>query len=194
MIAHNIFKIIFKPNASDRLVAIVVRISMVVVTAIGTAIALTLTSIYNAGIICADLTYAMVVPQMVLVLHFPKRCNKYGCIASFLVAAVLRCLCGESMLGLPVVIQLPLFADGRQHFPFRTAIMLISCITHLVVSHLFFLCFSKGWLDVKYDWLKCHQFVPRDRKLVAVPLTEPPSSTIPPASMGLLVDHSSSSS
>ena len=77
---------------------------------------------------------------------------------------------GESMLGLLVVIQLPLFADGRQHFPFRTAIMLISCITHLVVSHLFFLCFSKGRLDVKYDWLKCHQFVPRARKLVAFPV------------------------
>lgn len=46
-----------------------------------------------ARVLCADLLYALLFPQLVLVLYFPDRCNKYGCLASFFIGALLRCLC-----------------------------------------------------------------------------------------------------
>ena len=63
---------------------------------------------------------------------------------------------GEQLLGLPAVIKFPFYENGKQYFPFRTFIMLISLTTHLLVSKITKDCFTKGWLSTKFDLLNCY--------------------------------------
>lgn len=186
LLAHNIFKVIFRPQASDRLITIVIRICMVAVSVFSTSIALTLTSIYNVGILTSDLIYITLFPQLVLVLFYPDHCNKYGCIASFVIAAVLRCLCGESILAIPVIMELPLFANDEQNFPFRTTIMFISLLSHLLISYLSWLCFAKGWLNLKFDFLNSFQTDKQTGRVVSVPLKTASPSDVNNVSANLL--------
>jgi hypothetical protein len=58
-------------------------------------------------------------------------------------------------LGLPATIEFPGYADEEQHFPFRTLIMIVTFIVHIFVSKLSHFCFSRGWLDAKFDVLHC---------------------------------------
>ena len=63
---------------------------------------------------------------------------------------------GEQLLGLPAIIKFPFYEDGKQYFPYRTLIMLISLSTHLIVSKVSKDCFTKGWLSPKFDLLNCY--------------------------------------
>ena len=124
------------------------------------------------------MVYVLLFPQLLLVIHAESRCNKYGCITSFLAGLVLRILSkynwiqciiiklsvkystcllgGEELLGLPAVLQLPLYSDGQQQFPFRTAIMVLTLVVHLSISYVTEQCFTRGWLAPKYDLLHCY--------------------------------------
>ena len=75
---------------------------------------------------------------------------------------------GESLLNLPAVVELPLYSDGQQLFPFRTAIMMISLLSHLLFSWLSYVIFAYGWLDLRYDVLRC--FTPDSEVTVDIPL------------------------
>ena len=104
-------------------------------------------------LLCSDLVYVLLFPQLVLVIYWTAHCNKYGCLTSFLVGSVLRILAGETLLSLPAIIHFPLYEAGEQRFPFRTLIMLIGIIVHIFVSTLTNYCFTRGWLHCKYDFL-----------------------------------------
>lgn len=129
------------------------------------------------------MVYVLLFPQLLLVIHAESRCNKYGCVTSFMIGLVLRILSkyrletnchsrmttiwicffgyalppgGEELLGLPTVIQFPFYSNGQQQIPFRTIIMVLTLVVHLGVSFITEQCFTKGWLPPKFDFLHCY--------------------------------------
>ena len=52
----------------------------------------------NRSVLCGDLTYVILFPQLILVLYFPPS-NTYGSVFSFLISFILRILCGDKYLG-----------------------------------------------------------------------------------------------
>jgi len=75
----------------------VIRISIIVVGVIATTIGLTFKSIYGLSILCSDLIYVILFPQLICVLYF-RYANGYGACCSFFVGLLLRMLGGEPMI------------------------------------------------------------------------------------------------
>ena len=124
--------------------------------ALGTLIAIFSETIYGLFILCSDLMYVVLFPQLTLILWMPQS-NSYGCLAGFFVAFALRLLSGEPVLGLSPVILYPGYdsSKGQQMFPFRTFLMLIGAVCIVVVSLLTHHLFHRGILPRRYDVLKC---------------------------------------
>ena len=136
MFAHNIYKIIFRPNASSREVIWVIRIGIFAVGALATAVGLTVKSIYVLFHLCSDLVFVILFPQLFGAVHI-KFVNTYGSIAAFIMGLIFRLTGGESLIGLNAAIKYPGYKNGKQYFPFRLLAMLISFGTLLSVSYLF---------------------------------------------------------
>ncbi|XP_047106773.1 high-affinity choline transporter 1-like [Schistocerca piceifrons] len=136
MFSRNIYKLVLRTQASEREMVWVLRVSVVVITAIAALIGLTAGSIYYLSVLCSDLVYVVLFPQLFLAVHCPRLVNQHGSVAAFVVGIVLRLLCGENGLGLPAALHLPGYEaeTGRQRFPFRTLTMLAAAATLLVVS------------------------------------------------------------
>ncbi|KAK3786001.1 hypothetical protein RRG08_044596 [Elysia crispata] len=156
VITKNIYQDIFRPKASQKELAWVLRISILVSGALGTLIAIFSETIYGLFILCSDLMYVVLFPQLTLILWMPQS-NSYGCLAGFFVAFALRLLSGEPVLGLSPVILYPGYdsSKGQQMFPFRTFLMLIGAVCIVVVSLLTHHLFHRGILPRRYDVLKC---------------------------------------
>jgi len=169
MFTHNIYKAIISPTASGKHLTIVLRLSIVVVACIASVLAISINSIYGLSLLCSDLVFVLLFPQLLIVIHMNDKCNKYGCLASFFVAVTLRVFSGEELLGLPALIHFPMFEGGKQYFPFRTLIMLISLATHLIVSKVSKDGFTQGWLSMKLDVLNCYH----DREHSSTPSSLP---------------------
>ena len=92
------FLFIFFFQASEKEMVWVIRISIWVVGAIATTIALTVNTIYGLSYLCSDLIYVILFPQLICVLYF-RYSNAYGAVISFFVGLILRILGGEPMLG-----------------------------------------------------------------------------------------------
>ncbi|XP_063221023.1 high-affinity choline transporter 1-like [Bacillus rossius redtenbacheri] len=155
MFSRNIYKVAVRTGASDLEVLWVMRCAIVAVTTLATVIALTVESIYYLSFLCSDLVYVILFPQLLLVVHWSQGVNSYGCLSSYAVGLVLRLLCGEPGLGIPVTIELPLYdADTKEQlFPFRTLCMLCTMVTHAAVSRLAREAFTRGWLPRSWDVL-----------------------------------------
>ncbi|XP_066934493.1 high-affinity choline transporter 1-like [Clytia hemisphaerica] len=149
MFAHNIYRTIFRQTASEKEMVWVIRISIWVVGAIATTIALTVNTIYGLSYLCSDLIYVILFPQLICVLYF-RYSNAYGAVISFFVGLILRILGGEPMIGLPAAIEYPGF-DGTQNFPFRTFSMLVTIFILWSTSIGFHLLFEKGVLRPEHD-------------------------------------------
>ena len=76
----------------------VIRLSILVVGAVATTIGLTVNSIYGLSILCSDLIYVILFPQLLCVIYF-RYANGYGAVISFFVGLILRILGGEPLLG-----------------------------------------------------------------------------------------------
>ena len=76
----------------------VIRVSIILVGTGATVIGLTVKTIYGLSILCSDLIYVILFPQLICVLYF-RYSNGYGAICSFAVGMVLRILGGEKLLG-----------------------------------------------------------------------------------------------
>lgn len=124
----------------------------------------------------------MLFPQLLLVLYWNEYCNSYGCIASFSTGFLFRVLgnnsivnktkllfsngrlgCqifigGEPLIGLPVILPYP-FYDRHlgQLFPFRTMSMIISLLSHVIVSLAARWIFMNRRLPARWDLLRCFQ-------------------------------------
>ncbi|KAL8597445.1 hypothetical protein ACOMHN_050943 [Nucella lapillus] len=155
--AKNIYSDVIRPQASGRELVWVLRITVLVCGALATVIAVTADSIYGLFVLCSDLMYVVLFPQLTLILWF-HRSNAYGCILGYFVAFLLRIFAGEPLIGLPPTVKFPLYDPVHgQGFPFRTFAMLCSVFTIIGGSLLSQLIFKRGWLPESYDVLHCLQ-------------------------------------
>ncbi|XP_022249964.1 high-affinity choline transporter 1-like isoform X2 [Limulus polyphemus] len=174
MFAHNVYKLIFRQNASEREVVWVIRISIVVVGALATAMALTVGSINALWYLCSDLVYVILFPQLLCVVHLKKYCNTYGSLSAYIVGLLLRALGGESILGLEPVIHYPFFSEtSGQRFPFRTLSMLASLVTLLVISKFTKWVFEMGYLPQKLEIFRCVVNFPKSIDKACTSLSDP---------------------
>lgn len=136
----------------------VLRISILVVGGLGTLIAVFSKTIYGLYILCSDLMYVVLFPQLAIVLWMPSS-NAYGCLSGFFTSLILRLLSGEPVLGIAPVIKYPYFDEDTQSqlFPFRTFAMLIGTLCIVLISMATNAIFMKGILPKKYDFLKCYR-------------------------------------
>lgn len=106
-----------------------------------------------------------------MVVHFKHYCNTYGSLSAYIVAFLLRLSGGESLLGLPPLIEYPGYdaENQRQLFPFRTMAMLCSLITLAGVSYYTKWVFESGRLAPQYDYFKCVINIPDDAVRVGDP-------------------------
>lgn len=172
MFARNIYKLIFRQNASEKEVIWVMRFSIVFVGCLATGMALTVKSIYGLWYLSSDLVYVILFPQLVCVVHFPSHCNTYGSLCAYVTGFLLRCLGGEDILLLPPVIKYPFFDEvaGVQHFPFRTFSMLCSLAVLIAVSEVTRWAFETGKLPASLDIFRCVINIPDDIVKVQEPV------------------------
>jgi high affinity choline transporter 7 len=137
MFTWNIFKTLMKPDATDKQLKVTLRITIVVIGAIGTALALTLKSTYTLWYFCSDLVYTMLFPSLVAALFF-KRANKIGVYAGIIVAIFLRFMGGIPEFGFSPIFKYWIYSAEFDTvlFPFRTMAMIAGLITIVVVSNL----------------------------------------------------------
>ncbi|XP_070847074.1 high affinity choline transporter 1-like [Chaetodon trifascialis] len=158
LFSSNIYKNIIRKQASDREMQWVIRISVVVVGLAGTALTFLDSSVLVFWLVGVDMSYTIMFPQLVCILFF-KVSNGYGAIVGYMIGIIMRVLSGEPLIGLPPAIKFPgcrLDAEGKltQFFPFRTAIMVISLASILLVSWLTSIIFNKGLLSERWDVFK----------------------------------------
>ncbi|KAG1651844.1 High-affinity choline transporter 1 [Nymphon striatum] len=154
MFTRNVYKLTFRPQASDKELLYVMKIAIIVNGVIATLIALYAVSIYDLFILCGDIVYVILFPQLLSVIHFPKRVNSYGSLSAFFIGFLLRGLLGEKKIGLIPVLKLPFYDDEHgQLFPYRSLVMLVSLTVLVLVSGIVAKCFRSGVVPLKYDFL-----------------------------------------
>ena len=131
-------------QASETEILWVLRISILLVGAAATTLAIIVHTIYGLWYLCADLVYVILFPQLLCVVYMPAS-NSYGSLAGFVTGVFFRLTGGEPLLSLPPLIEYPWFdADsGYQLFPFKTlsmAICFVSIVIGSYVAHALFDC------------------------------------------------------
>ncbi|KAK7601145.1 hypothetical protein V9T40_008586 [Parthenolecanium corni] len=164
MFARNIYKLMIRQRASEREIIYVMKVSIFIVGALATLMALSIPSIYGLWSICSDLVYVILFPQLLMVVHFKSYCNTYGSLAAYIVACIFRLGGGEDVLGLPAYIHYPGWDDNLQvqRFPFRTFSMLLSLTTLICVSAYSKWLFESGRLKPEFDYFHCVVNIPED--------------------------------
>ncbi|KAM3588324.1 uncharacterized protein V6R79_026443 [Siganus canaliculatus] len=159
-LGRNVFKNIIYKQASEKMIIVVVKLSVLLCGLMGAGLAMTSQSVHLFWIVSADVLYSMMTPQVTVIFYLSRWVNGYGACSGFVLALLLRALVGEPLLGLPDVLPLPwdkIQEDGHRYrlFPFRTAIMLITIGTILLVSRFAVWLSEKGMLrrinDVEAD-------------------------------------------
>uniref|UniRef100_A0A672J6W0 Uncharacterized protein n=1 Tax=Salarias fasciatus TaxID=181472 RepID=A0A672J6W0_SALFA len=140
-LGRNVFKNLIYKQASEKMILIVVKVSVLVCGLIGAGLAMTSNSVHLFWIVSADVLYSMMTPQVMCTFFLPQYVNHYGACFGFVLAILLRVLIGEPLISLPDLLPLPwdkLQEDGHRHrlFPFRTAIMLVTVASILLTSQL----------------------------------------------------------
>jgi len=154
MFSHNIYKVLFRPKASQRELLWVLRGSILAVGAAATSMALTIKSIYYLFALCSDLVFVLLLPQLVCALYVPFA-NGYGSFFGYTFGLFMRLAGGEYLIRLPPLIEYPMYQEDelRQLFPFRTLSMLCSLFTLIAVSYLTKIIFTRNFLSPKFDIL-----------------------------------------
>lgn len=143
----------FSFQASDKEVIWVMRISILVVGAASSVMAISVSSIYALFYLCADLTYCLLFPQFLCVVHIPF-INTYGSVAGYIVGVFLRLAGGEILLSFKPLIKYPWYDDEfGQMFPYKTFAMLMCLMTIICVS-LLARCFysNKGLSEYELEY------------------------------------------
>ncbi|XP_071476964.1 high-affinity choline transporter 1-like [Diadema antillarum] len=155
MFVRNVYKLVFRQSATEYELLWVLRISIIVITALALALGLTIKSVYALWFLCSDFVYVILFPQLFCVVYFTN-CNTYGSLLGYIVGLFLRLGGGEATLKIPTFIRYPMYnEDDGQLFPFRTFAMSLSFLTIVLVSYLTNFLFLKGHLQRKYDIFHC---------------------------------------
>lgn len=138
MLARNVYKTIIRPKASEKEILIVLWCCIVMNAFIATGMAIKYQSVYNLFVLCGDLVYVVVFPQLLLVLYF-EASNTYGSVVSFFLSFILRILCGDTLLEIKPLISFgTIYGENEGEegpVPFRTIVMLISLLVHVWLSY-----------------------------------------------------------
>lgn len=158
MLGTLVYSFVLAPQASDREMQWVIRISVVGVGLAGTALTFLDSSVLVFWLVGVDMSYTIMFPQLVCTLFF-KFSNSYGAIMGFIFGITMRIMSGEPLIGLPPLIRFPgcrLDKEGKmtQFFPFRTTIMVLSLVSILFISWLMSYIFDNGILSERWDVLK----------------------------------------
>ncbi|XP_046657306.1 high-affinity choline transporter 1-like [Daphnia pulicaria] len=162
MFARNVYRLIFRPRASEHEIMWVMRISIFVTGAMATTMALTVHTIYGLWYLCSDLVYVILFPQLLMVVHFKPYCNTYGSVASYVIGFLARVSGGEPLMNLQPFIYYPGWNGSEQLFPFRTLAMVLSLISVIAFSMLTRFLFESGKLPPSWDFLRCVVNIPED--------------------------------
>jgi len=94
MFTNNIYKVLFRPKASQKEMIWVIRGAVVVVGGLALMLGLLVKSVYGLFYLCADFVYVILFPQLVAVIYLPF-VNVYGSIVGYIIGLVLRLIGGE---------------------------------------------------------------------------------------------------
>lgn len=155
-------------QASEREVVWVMRVAIFGVSALALAMALCVESIYILWILCADLVYVILFPQLIAVIYV-KKSNTYGSLAGYIFGMFFRIAGGEPAIGIPALIKFPMFHEesGTQGFPYKTFAMLITLFTLVSVSYLTHFLFMSGKLPRRFDIFMCIVNIPDEQIVLA---------------------------
>jgi len=174
MFARNVYKMVFRQQASEKEVIWVMKGAIVVMAGFASGIGIAIDSIYYLFKLCGDLVFVVLFPQLTLVVHFPNLINTYGSFLGFLIGFTVRLLGGEPYIHVPAVIHYPYFdyEKGEQNFPFRTMSMLISLTVILLASAVAKKLFMSGVLPKSWDICECfysrpEEFGPREPRKIS---------------------------
>ena len=151
------------------------RVSVIVVGALSTIIAIVVQSIYYLFVLCGDLVYVIVFPQLTCVLYVTW-CNTYGACAGYILGLFFRLTGGEPLVSLPPLIKYPNFDEDTQTqlFPFKTMAMLISLVTIILVSYVTRVLFKRNILRPEQDVFNCFkEAIPMEDKDLRSLQTDP---------------------
>lgn len=131
MAVWNVYRPLFRPDATPRRLASVMKKGILFIGAVATVVALKVKSVYALWFLCSDFVYCLLFAQLATAL-FDSKANRVGARAGLAVAFFLRFGGGEPALGLPQFIPYPF-----PEFPFRSLAMVVGLLTIVVVSRLF---------------------------------------------------------
>nr|XP_054920427.1 high-affinity choline transporter 1-like isoform X3 [Dermacentor andersoni] len=77
MVTKNVYQSIVRPTASDVEVSLVLRIMVFAIGSWATYVALSVNSVFELWLLCSDIVYVLLFPQMISVLYFEDS-NTYG--------------------------------------------------------------------------------------------------------------------
>jgi len=135
MASWNVYRPLIRPNINSKDLAKVIKKCIWIIGITATILALKISSVYALWVLCSDFVYCLLFPALVCALFDPKA-NKYGALAGFVVAFILRFGGGEKTLGIDILLPYPMIEDGVVLFPFRTLAMFSGLIFSLLVSRL----------------------------------------------------------
>ncbi|KAJ4924850.1 hypothetical protein JOQ06_003800 [Pogonophryne albipinna] len=156
--------------ASEKLILMAVKVSVVLCGTAGAGLAMTTSSVHLLWIISADVLYCMMAPQVICIFYLSRWVNYLGACFGFVLALLLRVLVGEPVIGLPDLMPLPwdkIQDDGTRYrlFPFRTAILLITLGTIFLVSRLAECLFEKRKLGSEDETdATCQEMKPMNKE------------------------------
>ncbi|CAF1101309.1 unnamed protein product, partial [Didymodactylos carnosus] len=153
MFARNVWKLVFRNHAGEREVLWVMRAGIFFVGAAAAGIGILVPSIYLLWILCSDLVYVVLFPQLLCVVY-ANFTNTYGSLAAYIIGFLFRILIGEPEIGIPQVLVLPWF------IPSKTFCMLLSLFTILFVSYITKTLFESHTIPAKYDIFHCLVNIP----------------------------------
>ena len=143
------------------------RGAIIAIGILSTILAITVQSVGGLFLLCADLVYVILFPQLLCGV-FIDFTNTYGAVAGYIIGMILRVIGGETLLNFPPLYKFPGFEEETQTqlFPFRTVAMIGSLLSILSVSVLFNYLFLEGKLPREADVFKCVVNLPTPKEIL----------------------------
>ncbi|XP_063716086.1 high-affinity choline transporter 1-like [Symsagittifera roscoffensis] len=152
MFTRNVYKQVFRPNAAEQELGLILKTSILCVGTLATLIALSVDSVFELWVLCSDIVYVVLFPNFVCCLYI-EASNTYGSAAGFVIGLIFRLLGGVKAFSIPPIIKYPFYDQEKemQMFPFRTLSMALCFLTILLVSYFTNFLFQRKKVNTKYD-------------------------------------------